>query len=142
MNFVQLRIVLGYLGFLPFALFTILPMIFGDSLAIWSLKILSIYGGVILSFLAGMTWGWQQENLKKLDLQIGILFSLLGFFIVLLTENFLLYAMILNSIAFPLFYSFEKRRNIFFREEDYKKLRLFLTGGVSGCFLFGFLNFF
>jgi hypothetical protein len=89
-----------------------------------------------------MTWGWQQDNLKKLDLQIGIFFSLVGFLIIILTENFILYAMILNFIAFPLFYLFEKRRNIFFREENYKKLRLFLTSGVSGCFLFGFLNFF
>ena len=53
MNFIRLKIILGYLGFLPFAFFTILPMIFGEVLAIWSLQILSIYGGIILSFLAG-----------------------------------------------------------------------------------------
>ena len=142
MKFVQMRIILGYLGFLPFAFFTILPMIFGESLAFWSLKILSIYGGIILSFLAGMTWGWQQKDLSKLDLQIGIIFSLTGFLIILLTEHFLIYAMIINFLSFPLFYLFEKRRNPFFRDENYEKLRLFLTGGVSGCFLFGFLNFF
>ena len=142
MKFVQMRIILGYLGFFPFAFFTILPMIFGESLAFWSLKILSIYGGIILSFLAGMTWGWQQKNLSKLDLQIGIIFSLTGFLIILLTEHFLIYAMIINFLSFPLFYLFEKRRNPFFRDENYEKLRLFLTGGVSGCFLFGFLNFF
>ena len=142
MKFVQMRIILGYLGFLPFAFFTILPMIFGESVAIWSLKILSIYGGIILSFLAGMTWGWQQKDISKLDLQIGIIFSLTGFLIILLTEHFLIYAMIINFLSFPLFYFFEKRRNPFFRDENYEKLRLFLTGGVSGCFLFGFLNFF
>ena len=137
-----MRIILGYLGFLPFAFFTILPMIFGESVAIWSLKILSIYGGIILSFLAGITWGWQQSDISKLDLQIGIIFSLTGFLIILLTEHFLVYAMIINFLSFPLFYLFEKRRNPFFRDENYEKLRLFLTGGVSGCFLFGFLNFF
>ena len=137
-----MRIILGYLGFFPFAFFTILPMIFGESVAFWSLKILSIYGGVILSFLAGMTWGWQQKDISKLDLQIGIIFSLTGFLIILLTEHFLIYAMIINFLSFPLFYLFEKRRNPFFRDENYEKLRLFLTGGVSGCFLFGFLNFF
>lgn len=142
MKFVQMRIILGYLGFLPFAFFTILPMIFGESVAFWSLKILSIYGGIILSFLAGMTWGWQQKDISKLDLQIGIIFSLTGFLIILLTEHFLIYAMIINFLSFPLFYLFEKRRNPFFRDENYEKLRLFLTGGVSGCFLFGFLNFF
>ena len=142
MKFVQMRIILGYLGFLPFAFFTILPMIFGESVAIWSLKILSIYGGIILSFLAGMTWGWQQKDISKLDLQIGIIFSLTGFLIILLTEHFLIYAMIINFLSFPLFYLFEKRRNPFFRDENYEKLRLYLTGGVSGCFLFGFLNFF
>ena len=137
-----MRIILGYLGFLPFAFFTILPMIFGESVAFWSLKILSIYGGIILSFLAGMTWGWQQKDISKLDLQIGIIFSLTGFLIILLTEHFLIYAMIINFLSFPLFYLFEKRRNPFFRDENYEKLRLYLTGGVSGCFLFGFLNFF
>ena len=142
MKFVQMRIILGYLGFLPFAFFTILPMIFGESVAFWSLKILSIYGGIILSFLAGMTWGWQQKDISKLDLQIGIIFSLTGFLIILLTEHFLIYAMIINFLSFPLFYLFEKRRNLFFRDENYEKLRLYLTGGVIGCFLFGFLNFF
>ena len=142
MKFVQMRIILGYLGFLPFAFFTILPMIFGESVAFWSLKILSIYGGIILSFLSGMTWGWQQKDISKLDLQIGIIFPLIGFLIILLTERFLIYAMIINFLSFPLFYLFEKRRNPFFRDENYEKLRLFLTGGVSGCFLFGFLNFF
>ena len=142
MKFVQMRIILGYLGFFPFAFFTILPMIFGESVAFWSLKILSIYGGIILSFLAGMTWGWQQKDISKLDLQIGIIFSLTGFLIILLTEHFLIYAMIINFLSFPLFYLFEKRRNPFFRDENYEKLRLYLTGGVSGCFLFGFLNFF
>ena len=87
MKFVQMRIILGYLGFLPFAFFTILPMIFGESVAFWSLKILSIYGGIILSFLSGMTWGWQQKDISKLDLQIGIIFSLTGFLIILLTEH-------------------------------------------------------
>ena len=62
MNFIRLKIILGYLGFLPFAFFTILPMIFGEVLAIWSLQILSIYGGIILSFLAGMTWGWPEKE--------------------------------------------------------------------------------
>lgn len=137
-----MRIILGYLGFFPFAFFTILPMIFGESVAFWSLKILSIYGGIILSFLGGMTWGWQQKSLSKLDLQIGIFFSLTGFLIILLTEHFLIYAMIINFLSFPLFYLFEKRRNPFFRDANYEKLRLFLTSGVSGCFLFGFLNFF
>ena len=111
-------------------------------MAFWSLKILSIYGGIILSFLSGMTWGWQQKDISKLDLQIGIIFSLTGFLIILLTEHFLIYAMIINFLSFPLFYLFEKRRNPFFRDENYEKLRLFLTSGVSGCFLFGFLNFF
>ncbi len=142
MNFVRFKIILGYLGFLPFAFFTTLPMIFGEVLAIWSLQILSIYGGIILSFLAGMTWGWPKKESSNFNLLIGILFSLLGFLIILLAKNFLIYSMILNFFLFPLFYFFEKRKSPFFKNEDYEKLRLYLTSGVSGCFLFGFLNFF
>ena len=90
MNFIRLKIILGYLGFLPFAFFTILPMIFGEVLAIWSLQVLSIYGGIILSFLAGMTWGWPKKESSNFNLLIGILFSLLGFLIILLAKNFLI----------------------------------------------------
>ncbi len=103
MNFVRFKIILGYLGFLPFAFFTILPMIFGEVLAIWSLQILSIYGGIILSFLAGMTWGWPKKESSNFNLLIGILFSLLGFLIILLAKNFLIYSMILNFFLFPVF---------------------------------------
>ena len=91
MNFIRLKIILGYLGFLPFAFFTILPMIFGEVLAIWSLQILSIYGGIILSFFAGMTWGWPEKESNNYNLLIGILFSLSGFLIILLAESFLKY---------------------------------------------------
>ena len=81
------KIILGYLGFIPFALFTILPWILGENWLRPSLISLVIYGAIILSFLGGIIW---QSSKKQSDLVSGILFSLLGFVsIFLFTVNVL-----------------------------------------------------
>jgi hypothetical protein len=102
---------------------------------------LAIYGAIILSFLAGMVWGWSHKKLNKLDLFVAIIFSLIGFIIIVLAKDYLLSSLILSFIAFPLFYLFEKNRSDMFEDLDYQKLRLHLTTAVSGCYLLSFLNF-
>ena len=101
---VRIKIILGSLGFIPFGLFTTLPWILGEHIAEFSLSLLAIYGGVILSFLGGMIWGWSNEFLNKKALLLGVLFSLTGFVIIFLVQRYLLFALILNFIFFPLFY--------------------------------------
>jgi hypothetical protein len=103
--------------------------------------LLAIYGGVILSFLGGMIWGWPNEFLNKKVLFLGVLFSLVGFVIIFLVQRHLLLTLILNFIFFPLFYLFEKNNSDMFLDLDYQKLRLSLTTAVSGCYLLSFLNF-
>ena len=74
----NLRMMLGYLGFLPFGFLTILPWIIGEEFTFQSYFLLTVYGAIILSFLAGMSWGWNISNKKNLF--IGISFSLISFF--------------------------------------------------------------
>ena len=138
---VRIKIILGSLGFIPFGLFTTLPWILGEHIAEFSLSLLAIYGGVILSFLGGMIWGWSNEFLNKKVLLLGVLFSLTGFVIIFLAQRYLLFALILNFIFFPLFYLFEKNNSTMFSDLDYQKLRLHLTTAVCGCYLLSFLNF-
>ena len=126
------KIILGYLGFIPFALFTILPWILGENWLRPSLIILVIYGAIILSFLGGIIW---QSSKKQSDLVSGILFSLLGFVsIFLFTVNVMIPLMIL-ALSFPLCYLQEKRTSESFSDEDYAILRLNLTTGVTACFV-------
>ena len=126
------KIILGYLGFLPFAAFTILPWILGENWLRPSLISLVIYGAIILSFLAGIIW---QSSKKQSDLIIAIVFSLLGFASVFLFTVNIMIPLIVLTICFPLCYLQEKRTSESFNDEDYASLRLNLTTGVTACFV-------
>lgn len=126
------KIILGYLGFIPFALFTILPWILGENWLMPSLISLVIYGAIILSFLGGIIW---QSSKKQSDLVSGILFSLLGFVSIFLFTVNVMIPLIILALSFPLCYLQEKRTSESFSDEDYAILRLNLTTGVTACFV-------
>ena len=126
------KIILGYLGFIPFATFTILPWILGDNWLRPSLIALVIYGAIIISFLGGIIW---QTSKKQSDLIAGILFSLLGFTSIFFFTINIFIPLILLTICFPLCYLQEKRISESFTDEDYASLRLNLTTGVTACFV-------
>ena len=128
------KILLGYFGFLPFAFLTITPWIFGEAWEESSFKLLALYGGIIISFLAGIIWGL--ESRTSSDLFTSIFFSISGFLIILVTFFSVLLALTLSFVIFALFYFFEQKVNPQFNEPEYKKLRRNLTSGVCGCFLF------
>ena len=126
------KIILGYLGFIPFAAFTILPWILGENWLRPSLISLVIYGAIILSFLGGIIW---QSSKKQSDLVSGILFSLLGFVSIFLFTVNVMIPLIILALSFPLCYLQEKRTSASFSDEDYAILRLNLTTGVTACFV-------
>ena len=126
------KIILGYLGFIPFALFTILPWILGENWLRPSLISLVIYGAIILSFLGGIIW---QSSKKQSDLVSGILFSLIGFVSIFLFTVNIMIPLILLTLSFPLCYLQEKITSDSFVDEDYANLRLNLTTGVTACFV-------
>ena len=126
------KIILGYIGFIPFATFTILPWILGDNWLRPSLIALVIYGAIIISFLGGIIW---QTSKKQSDLITGILFSLLGFTSIFFFTINIFIPLIVLTICFPLCYLQEKRISESFTDEDYASLRLNLTTGVTACFV-------
>ena len=126
------KIILGYLGFIPFAALTILPWILGENWLRPSLIGLVIYGAIILSFLGGIIW---QSSKKQSDLVSGILFSLLGFVSIFLFTVNVMIPLIILTLSFPLSYLQEKRTSDSFADEDYASLRLNLTTGVTACFV-------
>ena len=126
------KIILGYLGFIPFATFTILPWILGDNWLRPSLIALVIYGAIIISFLGGIIW---QTSKKQPDLIAGILFSLLGFTSIFFFTINIFIPLIVLTLCFPLCYLQEKRISESFTDEDYASLRLNLTTGVTACFV-------
>ena len=131
------KIILGYLGFIPFGAFTILPWILGEKWLRPSLISLVIYGAIILSFLAGIIW---QSSKKQSDLVSAIVLSLLGFTSVFLFTVNIMIPLIVLTLCFPLCYLQEKRISESFADEDYASLRLNLTTCVTACFVLSTLS--
>ena len=138
MNISNFKSTYGYIGFLPFAFFSIAPWIVGSELSKIAIVFQLAYGSIILTFLGGMAWGWRDEQQnQKFNLSIGILYSLIGCLILFLTYfDIILIALIISIFSFQSFYYFEKSTEDFkFRDDDYKKFRKMLSLLVSISFL-------
>ena len=138
MNISNFKSTYGYIGFLPFAFFSIAPWIVGSELSKIAIVFQLAYGSIILTFLGGMSWGWRDEQQnQKFNLSIGILFSLIGCLILFLTYfEIILIALLISVFSFQSFYYFEKSTEDFkLKDDDYKKFRKMLSLLVSISFL-------
>jgi len=138
LNITNIKSTYGYIGFIPFAAFSLLPWIIGGDLA-KTLIIFQIgYGSIIITFLGGISWGWKddQKN-QKFNLSIGILFSLFGCLILALAYfDKILIALLFSICSFYFFYIFEKSTEEFkLKDDDYKRFRKILTLLVCISFL-------
>ena len=138
MNITNIKSTYGYVGFLPFAFFSLLPWIVGGEISKSFIIFQLAYGSIIITFLGGFAWGWRddQKN-QKLNLSIGIGFSLLGCLILLFTFlKMILTSLIISIISFYLFYIFEKSTEDFLKKDiEYQKFRKILTLLVCISFL-------
>ena len=122
----------GYLGVLPFIFLTIAPWLNADFSEI-SLKAISFYGGVIISFLGGTAWGWNPNSISNIRFGIGCTFINL-IIILFLFINFL-FSLIICFIAFPLFLYYESKNNSTFKNDsEYAEMRRILTLLVTICY--------
>ena len=136
----QTKIILGYLGLVPFITLTIFSIVFGERYEIMGYQSLVVYGSIIISFLSGIVWGIEFLNQKNFI--ISIVFSLSGFLAILLSYFNQISAMSLLLILFFLFYNFESKINPQFSNYKYMRLRKSLTTWVCGCYLFSILTAF
>ena len=138
MNITNIKSTYGYIGFIPFAVFSLVPWIIGGDAA-KTLIIFQIgYGSIIISFLGGIPWGWKdEEKNQKFNLSIGILFSLFGCLILGLAYfDKILIALLFSICSFYFFYIFEKSTEEFkLKDDDYKRFRKILTLLVCISFL-------
>ena len=138
MNITNIKSTYGYVGFLPFATFSLIPWIIGGEISKTLIHFQLGYGAIIITFLGGFARGWRdnQKN-QKLNLSIGIGFSLLGCLILLLTYlKLILISLFLSIISFYLFFVFERSTEDFNKKDvDYQKFRKILTLLVCISFL-------
>ena len=138
MNINTIKSTYGYLGFTPFALFSITPWITGGYIGETAIIFQIAYGSIILTFLGGISWGWRDDQpQQKKNLSIGILYSLIAcLMLVLLYLNMILFALLISVISFQSFYYFEKSTYDFkYKHEDYQKFRRMLSLLVAISFL-------
>ena len=115
MNITNIKSTFGYVGFIPFAVFSLLPWILGGEISKTLIVFQIAYGSIIITFLVGFAWGWRDDQQNQIfNLSIGIGFSLIGCLILLLMFfDFILTSMIVSIVGFYLFYLFEKSTWIF-----------------------------
>ena len=138
MNINNIKSTYGYIGFIPFAVFSFIPWAVGGNIANISIVFQIAYGSIIITFLGGMAWGWRDNQKNQIfNLSIGILYSLIGMLLLFLAHfNQILPALLISMISFQSFYYFEKSTEDFLiRDDEYKKFRKMLSLLVSISFL-------
>ena len=118
MNITNIKSTFGYIGFIPFAVFSLLPWIIGGEISKTLIAFQIAYGSIIITFLGGFAWGWRDDQQNQVfNLSIGIGFSLIGCLILLLIFfDFILTSLIVSIIGFYLFYVF-----VFVLRKDHSK---------------------
>ena len=138
MNINNIKSTYGYIGFIPFAVFSFIPWAVGGNIANISIVFQIAYGSIIITFLGGMAWGWRDDQKNQIfNLSIGILYSLIGMLVLFLAYcDLILLALLISMISFQSFYYFEKSTEDFLiRDDEYKKFRKMLSLLVSISFL-------
>jgi len=138
LNINTIKSTYGYLGFTPFALFSITPWITGGHIGETAIILQIAYGSIILTFLGGISWGWRDDQPEqKKNLSIGILYSLISCaMLIFVYLDMILIALLVSVISFQSFYYFEKSTHDFkHKHEDYKKFRRMLSLLVAISFL-------
>ena len=138
MNINNIKSTYGYIGFIPFAVFSFIPWVVGGNIANISILFQIAYGSIIITFLGGMAWGWRDDQKNQIfNLSIGILYSLIGMLVLFLAYcDQILLALLISMISFQSFYYFEKSTEDFLiRDDEYKKFRKMLSLLVSISFL-------
>ena len=137
MNINTIKSTYGYIGFIPFALLSIIPWITGGHIGETAIIFQIAYGAIILTFLGGIAWEWrddQETKEKSFNWYSLQSYCLLDVFLIYL--NMILFALFLSIISFLSFYYFEKSTYDFkHKHEDYQKFRRMLSLLVCISFL-------
>ena len=128
------KVTLIYWGLCLFIFLALIPWIFNPILAIHSIQVLAIYGGIVVAFLGGMIWGWDDSQASSANFWCAIGFSLLGFGVALASFVNLPASLILLIFSLQIFLSFEKKNSMYFQTNiKYANARTLITNLVTIC---------
>ena len=128
------KITLIYFGLSLFIFLALLPWIIDAELGMISIQALAIYGGIVIAFLGGFIWGWDDKKNNRLNLWYAIGFSLMGLSIAILASLFLFMSLLLLIISLQTFLYFESTHSNYYRDNaKYSAARNLITNLVTIC---------
>jgi len=128
------KITLIYFGLSLFIFLALLPWIIDAELGMISIQALAIYGGIVIAFLGGFIWGWDDKKNNRLNLWYAIGFSLMGLSIAILASLFLFMSLLLLIISLQTFLYFESTQSNYYRDNaKYSAARNLITNLVIIC---------
>jgi hypothetical protein len=96
----ETKVTLIYFGLSLFVFLALIPWILDIEHGLMSIKAFGIYGGIVIAFLGGFIWGWDDQTNSSFNLWYAIGFSLMGLSTALLAHTNI--AVSLISIFFSL----------------------------------------
>ena len=130
----ETKVTLIYFGLSLFVFLSLIPWILNIEHGLMSIKAFGIYGGIVISFLGGFIWGWDDQTNSSFNLWCAIGFSLLGLSTALLAHTHIALSLILIVFSLQLFLYFESKRSEYYKNNNkYADARNLITNLVTIC---------
>ncbi|MDC0904892.1 DUF3429 family protein [Gammaproteobacteria bacterium] len=130
----ETKVTLIYFGLSLFVFLALIPWILNIEHGLMSIKAFGIYGGIVIAFLGGFIWGWDDQTNSSLNLWYAIGFSLLGLSTALLAHTHIALSLISLVFSLQLFLYFESKRSEYYKNSiKYAHARNLITNLVTIC---------
>jgi len=112
----------------------LMPWIVDIEFALISITVFAVYGGIVITFLGGFIWGWDDQQNNRLNLWYAIGFSLMGLSIALLASFLITLSLLLLILSLHIFLYFESSYSHYYQSNlKYADARNLITNLVTIC---------
>ena len=130
----ETKVTLIYFGLSLFVFLALIPWILNIEHGLMSIKAFGIYGGIVIAFLGGFIWGWDDQTNSSFNLWYAIGFSLLGLSTALLAHTHIALSLISIVFSLQLFLYLESKRSDYYKNSNkYADARNLITNLVTIC---------
>jgi len=130
----ETKVTLIYFGLSLFVFLALIPWILDIEHGLISIKAFGIYGGIVIAFLGGFIWGWDDQTNSSFNLWYAIGLSLMGLSTALLAHTYIALCLILIIFSLQLFLYFESTQSEYYKNNNkYADARNLITNLVTIC---------
>ena len=130
----ETKVTLIYFGLSLFVFLALIPWILNIEHGLMSIKAFGIYGGIVIAFLGGFIWGWDDQTNSSFNLWYAIGFSLMGLSAAILAHAYIPLSLILIVFSLQLFLYFESTQSEYYKNNNkYADARNLITNLVTIC---------